>query len=351
MTRHYLIKFIHLTFVLGIVLSACAPAPAAAPAAPATGGEAAAPASAEEVTLTLRVFNRTQEEVLAMQEALAKIFEQTGISVDLSADVPFDSYFDRFLTEAAAGVVPDLIELTNEQVAQLRQRDLVAKLEGIDPPLLSGAAIFDGVAYSVAWQYNCGGIGLAIASASPHYADALKLLSSLAVPVENPCPYASAGKEAWIPYPDTPSRAMIGDATLVPGDFAMRNAVRDLDALLAQAGVTVNVARAVVLGDEKSTTHLAPIWEGGNPKEQEDAVVGMAVIEGDTGDAKIPPGSYAVRYKQGKIELETLNQERIYPDFLGEKENPFGDPTAAIFKGSRDCTCCILGWCFSFRCG
>ncbi len=340
MTRHYLVKFIHLTFVLGIVLSACAPA--AAPAAPATGGEAAAPAPAEEVILTLRIFKKSEAEVLDMQKAIA---EQTGMAVDLSA-VPSDIYLERFLTESAAGVAPDLIELTNQQVAQLR----LAKLEGIDPPLLSGAAVFDGVAYSVAWQYNCGGIGLAIASASLHYAAALKLLSLLAVPVESPCPYETPAQEAWVPYPDPPSRKIIGDATLVPGDFAMRNAVRELKDVLGD-GVTINVARAVVLGDEKGTTHLAPIWEGSNPKEREDAVVGVAVIEGNASEANIPPGFYAVRYNQGKIELETPTNERIYPEFLAEKDNPFGDPTAAIFWGSRDCRCCILGWCFSFRCG
>lgn len=353
MYRKPSVKFAYLALILWLFLTACA-APVAEPAAaPASSGDAgSASQAAEETFLLMQLLSRSDGEEQAIRDGVAEVAEALGVVIQITF-VSGGEASEKFRVAYIAGTAPDIVELANSEVSFLRQDDLLAPLEGVSSELTAGAAIFEATPYSLPWLFDCGRRGLSISSASSNYSAALEVVYSLAVPVEGPCPIANAGREEWIPYPDPPEQAVIGDATLVPGDFVIRDGVRKLDDILASEEATINVARPVMLSDDQGSTRLAPVWNSLEPKEDNDVIIGVTVIEGDTSELDIPPGVYAVRSVNHQVELESPDGERFYPEMLDLTDNPFQEfgPTAGIDKGSRTCRCCIFGWCFTFRCG
>lgn len=350
MARCMLARLTNLVLILSILLAACAPVdtPSASPSPEGETNPSFPESVPQQSTLSFFLLDRPQES----QAEIVDTIEQIAAEADVAADIRFVS-FESLLTSLQAGEISDLIELPNDQIALWLREGQLAELKDIDRELFSGAVVVDQTAFSVAWRFNCAGIGLA-AGNTAHYDMALRILTLLAVPDPGPCPLENPGPEAWVPYGADLDRAMIGDATLVPADFVVRDSLREIAPILAEEGVSINIARSVILSDELGSTRLAPVLESADPGEVGDVIIGMTVIEGEESAAGVPPGVYVVRSVEPEnpaVVLESPNRERYSAEALGLSENPFDLPTAAIFQGSRDCRCCLFGWCWSFRCG
>lgn len=388
MKRQQLVKFVFPVLILWLILTACSPpavpaigSPTPTRAAIATSTPMAAmvtasarrptptdepfPPRAPPLRLRLRLYDRSFEEIRALEDDLSDILR--GLHLDIVLDFAESpaTYLEQFIEESDAGVPPDLIELSNNDIAYLLDEmdngfpNRLVGLVDMNPELLSSAVVSDSIAYSTAWRSSCGGVGLAIPQEANYYRDALNVVSVLAVQETEPCPLNSPTEflsipahEDWIPYPPgEPDRNVIGDAILVPGDLVIRDGIRKLENILESENATVNTARSVLLSDEQGRVRIAPIWNSREPTESDDVIIGVAVFEDNGPEPGIPPGAYAIRSAQQQVVLESPDGERIHSEMIGKTVNPFGDPTTAIFWGSKNCRCCLFGWCFIFRCG
>lgn len=193
------------------------------------------------------------------------------------------------------------------------------------------------------------------------------VLTPLALPALGDKPANLSENETWLPY--APGEPLpIGDAELVPGDPLIRAGVEELGAQLKARGTVINIARAVRLGEQGETTHLAPVGPEGVPDfktlkamaQQGGYDIGLLVVEGRT-DLKGGPGPYIQRLvvdpgadedlwfvqlvDQGGEVAEQLEVAYDPASFIADI------PTAAIFYGTRWCKDCNNSGCFCHRCG
>lgn len=194
------------------------------------------------------------------------------------------------------------------------------------------------------------------------------VLSPIALPGADDRPAAlNPDTETWVPY--APGEPLpIGDAELVPGDPAIREGVAELTKQLLERKTVINIARAVRLGEQGETTHLAPVGPENVPDRetlyklaQTDGYdIGVLVVEGRT-DLKGGPGPYIQRLVVDPGQVEDLWFVRLV-DSSGETVEQLEVaydpdafiapiPTAAIFFGTRWCKNCNSSGCYCHRCG
>jgi LysM repeat protein len=196
--------------------------------------------------------------------------------------------------------------------------------------------------------------------------------------------------ESWSPYLSPPGRAEIGNATLVPGDLALRQGVATLSRVLGDRQ-TINIARAVTLSYGGSTITLAPRGpdaagsaEGGDRAAllAEGTVTGTGAIigaivtptvypDGDaiglvfqpsqeagptTAPATAPTTTYAVRAESrpaGELQVQWFisyvdanNRVAMTTPVSVTNDAPLSDGqlNAAIDVGSRWCRLWIFRW-------
>jgi arabinogalactan oligomer/maltooligosaccharide transport system substrate-binding protein len=163
-----------LLVVLGVLLSACAPAaaPTTAPAPTQPPAQATQPPAATEApqateepteeaglsgTVTLwHAYGTGSAEETALAQALEQMKEEMpGITVDV-LQIPFDQVFSKWETEVAAGGGPDMFTVPNDNTGNQARAGLLAPLDdlvegrtdGFAPSSFEGATI-DGQLYGV----------------------------------------------------------------------------------------------------------------------------------------------------------------------------------------------------------
>lgn len=193
------------------------------------------------------------------------------------------------------------------------------------------------------------------------------VLTAVALPeAQDPPDNLNPETETWIPY--APGEALpIGDAELVPGDPVIRGGVAELEEQLKERGTVINIARAVRLGEQDETTHLAPVGPESVPNRDElrrlaqaDGYdIGVLVVEGET---TMPggPGPYIQRLVLDPSEagdqwyVQLVNSSGQSAEQLEVAYDPDTlvaiIPTAAIFYGTRWCKDCTTSGCFCHRC-
>jgi hypothetical protein len=186
--------------------------------------------------------------------------------------------------------------------------------------------------------------------------------------------------EVFIPYPQTIDPP-VGDAQLVPGYEPMREAVQQFAPQLQEAGVQINTARTVILGEEEvalqqassiyqETVILAPTASSdlnfGNLRlaalSEQGTIIGLLILETNVPDSPLLSGPYLVvayHTTEGEAEREGIVQfvdvegqaqweMPLFSAFMQENFVPI--PIAAIYLGTKYCVSCDNGWCNCYPC-
>ncbi len=128
--------------MFSLILSACAPAPAAAPRVPAAAQQPTAPSSAAKETATIRWRTRPdnqaeQEAYRTISDELSRKLEAQGIQLQYDPAPP-QGYFDKLTTEYSTGSAPDIAWVDGANAADLAAKGFVLDLK----PLASADPTF-----------------------------------------------------------------------------------------------------------------------------------------------------------------------------------------------------------------